>query len=38
VLTALIDRVDVGVDQIDIHLLPPRLSALLISLRHHCRA
>jgi site-specific DNA recombinase len=29
VLTALIDRVDVGVDQIDIHLLPPRLSALL---------
>jgi site-specific DNA recombinase len=28
VLTALIDRVDVGVDQIDIHLRPTRLSAL----------
>jgi hypothetical protein len=27
VLTALIDRVDVGVDQIDIHLRPPRLGA-----------
>jgi hypothetical protein len=27
VLTALIDRVDVGVDQIDIHLRPPRFGA-----------
>jgi site-specific DNA recombinase len=27
VLTALIDRVDVGVDRIDIHLRPPRLGA-----------
>src|ERR1700680_4017343 len=27
VLTALIDRVDVGIDQIDIHLRPPRLGA-----------
>ena len=29
VLTALIERVDVGVDQIDIRLRPPRLGALL---------
>jgi hypothetical protein len=29
VLAALIDRIDVGADQVDIHLRPPRLSALL---------
>jgi site-specific DNA recombinase len=37
-LTTLIDRIEVGAHQIDIHLRPTRLAALLDVQRHHCRA
>ena len=37
VLTALIERIEVSVDQIDIRFRPPRLGALLDVLLHHSR-
>jgi site-specific DNA recombinase len=37
-LSALIERIEAGANQIDIHFRPTRLAALLVSQRRHCRA